>query len=109
MKNFNWNKIEELKVTFDQSAEQEIEAAESKGDELSDEDLKVIRSKYTYKCDQLVKRIFNLGPKRLWKNDFMDGDGWRAGFTKPPLSKRVKARRKKNKAARLARKINRIK
>lgn len=103
---FDWLKIEQLKANFDDAAEKEIEA---KGEEVTEDEVEDIRAKYMNQCNQLVRHIIHMGPKRLHRNEFLLSEGWRTGFTKPTLQKRTAARRKKNKAARLARRSQRIK
>lgn len=50
-----------------------------------------------------AKKYAGIGPKRLFKLGYMEGDGWREGFTKPSLDGRKAARRAKNKKARKSR------
>lgn len=51
---------------------------------------------------QLVALV-QMGPKFAANHNFLDGEGWRAGYTKPSLEERRLRNRKKNKAARKAR------
>ena len=66
-----------------------------------------IKKEYNISDDEALKYLLKHGPKQLFKmNMFNDKGGWRAGYTKPTLEARKTERRKKNKLARKARKLN---
>lgn len=68
-------------------------------DELTSDEKKLVEA------EMLKMYIASLSTKQLFKKGY--ASSYHAGYTKPPLEKRREMRRKKNKSARLARKINR--
>ncbi len=103
-------KLQEVRDYYHEKAEEEIEAAKLQGQELSESDEDVIRNKFSFQASQTIRKIQSSNPKRIFGNGFaLDPNGWREGYTKQPLSKRVEKRRKKKKAARKARQAQRRK
>lgn len=103
-------KIGEVKDYYNSLAESEIQSAKNAGTELKEDDITAIRNKYTFKCVESLQHILSAGPEKLFKNGFaLESNGWREGYTKSPIKKRAEKRRKKNKAARIARRNQRKK
>ena len=101
-------KVGEIKDHFNKLADEEIAKATADGTELKHDDLAAIRNKHTYQAVQLLVKIFDTGPKQMFKAGFAHDDHqWREGYTKPTVASRVAKRRKKNKNARAARKLQR--
>jgi hypothetical protein len=103
------SKLEEIVKIAATIADQEIAKAREANADLKDDDVEAIKSKYTFMALQEMKRVSDMGPKKLFQYGFAeDVNGWRTGYTKPSLASRVKERRARNKSARKARRINRI-
>lgn len=101
--------IEEMKIQAEEAASREIAMARAKGDELTEEDEKVIRNKFLFKATQILHAVSMLGPKKLLRSGYgvVVGSGWRDGYTKSPISKRGQKRNERNKLTRAARQAQR--
>ena len=104
--------IQEIKNHFQEMAKREIAQAVNDPDtDLQDDDIEAIKNKYKYQSNQKVAQLLELKPKRLVQMGIghISGSGWREGYTKSPIKKRVEKRRKQNKIARASRKVQRRK
>lgn len=69
---------------------------------------KAVKEHYNITEEEAEQYIMQWGPKAMKRVGLLEkGESWKAGYTKPPTSKKVNERRKKNKQARKSRKKNR--
>lgn len=100
----NHKYLEEITKHYRAAADREIMGL---GENPDSEQVKEIEQKFGSQAVNNVAYILSLPPKKIFKmNLAVDPSGWRAGYTKPTLEKRKQERRKKNKAARIARRSN---
>lgn len=107
------NAIQQIKDHFEEMAKREIAKAvnDPETDDLQDDDIEAIKNKYKFMSNQKVAQLLEIKPKRLVQMEIghIMGSGWREGYTKSPIKKRVEKRRKQNKIARKSRKVQRRK
>lgn len=97
-------KIEEIKNNYQMRTKSEIETAKEDNADFSSEDESKIRSKFELEEKASIQKLFDLGPKKLFKLGLSNNPhGWRRGITKSPTSSTVPKRRKQNKIARKTR------
>lgn len=69
---------------------------------------KSVKEHYNISEEEAEQYIMKQGPKMLKRAGLLDNtESWKAGYTKPPTSKKINERRKKNKQARKSRRKNR--
>lgn len=114
-------KIQEVKDHFNLLCEQEIihmtakvrEVEEDPERELKEDEINSVRHKHQSLEKRHLDTILALGPEKLYKSGFgfntVGGEGWRAGYTKPLLSKRTAKRRTLKKLAKKVRQQQRKK
>ena len=105
------HKLQEIKDHYQEMAKREIAKAVNDPDtELKDDDIEAIKNKFKYQSNQKISEILAIGPEKLFKMGFaLDGNGWRAGYTKQTLQKRVQKRRAQKKFGNITRKTQRRK
>jgi hypothetical protein len=112
------NKIQEIKDHFTKLGDNELasmltqvrEVEEDPERELMENEINDVRQKYQYQQTKYLYKLLMMQPEQLHKSGFgfnTEGDGWRTGYTKSPIKKRVEKRRAQNKASRKARKAQR--
>jgi hypothetical protein len=115
------NKIQEIKDHFTKLGDQEIirmrnhlrEVEEDPERELMEDEVAQARQKFKYQEIQYLYNLLMMQPKQLHMSGFgfnTEGvDGWRTGYTKSPIKKRVQKRRTQNKIAAKSRREQRRK
>lgn len=113
------NKIQEIKDHFKKLGDAELakmlkkvrEVEEDPERELMENEVNDVRQKFQYQEIQYLYSVMNMQPEKLHKSGFgfnTEGvDGWRTGYTKSPIKKRVQKRRTQNKIARATRRQQR--
>jgi hypothetical protein len=103
------NKLQEIKDHYQEMAKREIaQAVNDPETDIQDDDIEAIKNKYKYQSNQKISEILKIGPEKLFKMGFaLDANGWRTGYTKAPIEKRVQKRRTQNKLARKTRQAQR--
>ena len=98
--------IQEIKDHFSEMAKREIAIASNdpKTEELNDDDIAAIHSKYKYQANQKIFQLMDMKPEKLFKMGLTaDSSGWREGYTKPLIKDRKAKSRAKRKMARKTR------
>jgi len=110
----NRDSLEEISQDIKNTADLEILALktskEDRGEEITEEEKTAINMKYANKQINTIAQIMLLSPERLFKTGLginTTSDGWREGYTKTTIARRRETNRRRNKAARNARKVQR--
>lgn len=108
-------KLEEISANFKRMADSEINALTKKkaekGEEITEEEKTSINMKYANQQINTLAKIMLMSPKRLYETGLgtNHNSGWREGFTRPTIEARRERNRKRQKAAKIAKRANRNK
>jgi hypothetical protein len=113
------NKIQEIKDHFKKLGDSELaqmlkkvrEVEEDPERELMENEINDVRQKHEFQSAQYLYQIMMMQPEKLFKSGWgfnTEGvDGWRNGYTKSPIKKRVQKRRTQKKLAKITRRQQR--
>lgn len=105
------NKIQEIKDHFTNLGDAELatmlakvrEVEEDPERELMENEINDVRQKFEFQQTKYLYQILMMQPEKLYRSGWginsEGGGGWRTGYTKAPIKKRVQKRRAQNKAA----------
>ena len=113
------HKLQEIKDHFTRLGDAELanmlkkvrEVEEDPERELMENEINDVRQKHQFQQTQYLYTILEMNPEKLFKSGFgfnTEGqDGWRTGYTKSSIKKRVQKRRAQKKAGKITRRAQR--